>query len=119
MPGDPGQRALDGRANGAADVGDGVVIQDGQELPWRPVELYRRITRSRDRDARRGRGTLGATKGGPKPGTPWRTTSTLDQITVLAEDATKMYVDAEGNDWTLHDMVVELFKDLQARQKAE
>lgn len=119
MPGDPGQFALDGRANGDTVIPSGVVVHDGNVLPWRPVELGRRVTDSRDRKVARKRGSLGPQNGGPDPaGGSWDTPSTLDQHTWLTEDITKNYVDANGTDWTLHDMVVELFKDLQARQAA-
>jgi hypothetical protein len=121
MAGDPGQAALDGRSNGAVTLytaaGAPIVIQDGQVLPWRPVKLYRPVKDSRDRSAARNSGSLGAAGlGGPPAGTMWDTPSTLDQVTVLSEDATKVYVDPQGKDWTLHDMVLELFKDLQKRQ---
>jgi len=121
MSGDPGQVALDGRANGAVTLynaaGQPIIIQDGQALPWRPVKLYRPVTDSRDRNAARNSGTLGAAgMGGPAAGTVWDTPSTLDQNTVLSEELTKVYVDPTGNGWTLHDMVLELFKDLQKRQ---
>ena len=118
MPGDPGQFALDGRANGPVTLPNGTVIQDGQILPWRPVEHYRRVQDSRDRKVARNRGPLGAAgQGGPPAGTSWDTPSTLDDVTVLAELLTVSYVDADGTDWTLADMVIELFKDLQARRK--
>lgn len=119
MSGDPGQFALDGRADGDTVLPSGVVIRDNQVLPWRPVELGRRVTASRDRKVARLRGTLGPGNGGPDPsGKSWDTPSNLDQQTWLTEDITKNYVDADGKDWTLHDMVTELFIDLQARRKA-
>jgi hypothetical protein len=95
------------------------VIRDGQILPWRPVEHYRRVKDSRDRKVARNRGTLGAAGlGGPPAGTSWDTPSTMDECTVLAEILTVSYVDADGTDWTMADMMIELFKDLQARRKA-
>ena len=116
MSGDPGQDALNGRSNGQTPLGN-VTIQDQQVLPWRPVELGRRVTDSRDRKVARKRGALGPINGGADPATQtWDTPSTLDQMTWFTEDATKNYVDATGKDWTLHDMIVELFKDLQKRQ---
>jgi hypothetical protein len=117
MPGDPGQFALDGRANGPVTLPNNTVVQDGQILPWRPVEHYRSVHDSRDRKVARNRGTLGAAgQGGPPAGTSWDTPSTLDASTVLAEILTVKYVDADGSDWTVTDMVIELFKDLQARR---
>lgn len=121
---DPGEAALGGRANGAMQLttaaGQPVVIKDGQALPWRPVKLYRRVKALRDRAVARNAGSLGAAGlGGPPAGQEWDTPSTLDQVTVLAEDLSKVYVDAEGNDWTLHDMVTALFIDYQARSKAK
>lgn len=117
MPGDPGQYALDGRANGAVMLnanGQPITIVDGHALPWRPVQLYRPVTDSRDRKVARNSGSLGTALGGPAAGKLWDTPSTLDQNTVLSEDLTKVYVDHAGVDWTLHDMVVELFKAHQA-----
>lgn len=117
MSGDPGERALAGRADGEVQLSNGQVVHDNQTLPWRPVELYRRVTASRDRKAARNRGPLGqAGLGGPPAGQSWDTPSHLDQETVLAEELSKVFVDSAGKDWTLHDMVVELFKDLQKRQ---
>lgn len=122
MSGDPGQYALDGRANGAIvltnpQTGQPVTVVDGQALPWRPVKLYRPVTGSRDRSAARNSGSLGAAgMGGPRAGAVWDTPAMEDTSTVLGEELTKVYVDASGKDWTLHDMVLELFKDLQARQ---
>lgn len=119
MSGDPGQYALDGRANGPVTIqnaqGQPVVLVDNQALPWRPVQLYRPVKDSRDRNAARNSGALGAQGlGGPPAGTEWDSPSTLDEITALAEDITKVYVDPTGKDWTLHDMVIELFKAHQA-----
>lgn len=121
MPGDPGQYALDGRANGTVTltpaIGSPVAVQDGQALPWRPVKLYRQVTDSRDRAVARTSGTFGAAGlGGPPAGHVWDTPSTMDQVTVLSEDLTVVYLDPAGKDWTLADMVIELFKDLQHRQ---
>jgi hypothetical protein len=48
MPGDPGQLALYGRANGPERLNDRTVNQDGQIQPWRPVEHYWRVNDSRD-----------------------------------------------------------------------
>lgn len=121
MPGDPGEYALDGRSNGAITltpkIGAPVVVQDGQALPWRPVKLYRAVSDSRDRAVARNGGTLGAAgMGGPPAGREWDTPSTLDQVTVLSELLAVSYVDAAGKDWTMSDMIIELFKDLQARR---
>lgn len=111
---DPGQAALDGRANGAVSTPNGTVIQDGQVLPWRPVKLYRPVTGAGDRGVARNSGPLGlAGQGGPAAGTTWDSPSTLDEITVLAEILTVQYVDPTGKEWTVSDMVIELFKWLK------
>ncbi|WP_099024948.1 hypothetical protein [Mycolicibacterium palauense] len=93
MSNDPGADKLDGRR------------EDGQVLPFRPVELYRRVTDSQQRATAR--------TAGPTPGEVWNTPSTLDEVTVLAEDQSVMYVDPDGGEWTLSDMVIELFKALK------
>lgn len=74
--------------------------------PHRPVTLYRRVMDSRQRATAR--------TAGPRPGTPWSTPSILDEITALAEDQSVVYVDEQGVDWTLSDMVIEIFKKVRA-----
>lgn len=86
---DPGVDALDGRTNNSV-------------LPWRPVELYRKVKDSRQRATVR--------KAGPTPGAPWATPSTLDEITCLAEDLSVVYVAPDGSEWTVSDMLIEVFK---------
>lgn len=74
---------------------------DGGIPPWRPVRLYRHVTDSQDRAVARTNGAAAE---------EWNTPSTLDEVTVLAEDLTVVYVDPAGQKWTLADMVIELFK---------
>ena len=81
---------------------DGRNADTGQPEPHRPVELYRRVTDSRQRPVPR--------TGGPRPGKPWLTPSTLDQVTCLAEDQSIVYVDPDGVEWSLADMIIEIFK---------
>lgn len=108
---DPGQAALDGRANGPVATQNGTVIADGAVLPWRPVWLYNTVTDSQNRTVARNAGTLGAAgQGGPLAGTKWDTPSTLDEVTVLAELLTVQYQDPNGKVWTVPDMIIELFK---------
>lgn len=85
---------------------DGRNPDTGRVEPHRPVTLYRRVTDSRQRPTAR--------TAGPRPATPWSTPSTLDQVTVLAEDQSVVYVDEQGRDWTLADMVIEIFKKIRA-----
>lgn len=121
MSGDPGQFALDGRANGPVTLltatNQPVVIQDNQVLPFRPVKHYRPVTDSRDRSVARNSGTLGAAGlGGPPAGQVWDTPSMQDASTVHTEIWDVSYVDPAGKDWTGMDILIELFKDLQKRQ---
>ena len=75
---------------------------DGENVPvWRPITLYRNVTESQDRNVPRT--NLPAAQ-------PWNTPSTLDQVTVLAEDLTIVYQDPQGGRWTISDMIIELFK---------
>lgn len=121
MSGDPGQFALDGRANGPVTLlsttGKPLVVQDNQVLPYRPVKHYRPVTDSRDRNVARNSGTLGAAGyGGPPAGQVWDTPSMCDHSTVSGEIWDVSYIDAAGKDWTGSDILIELFKDLQKRQ---
>lgn len=76
---------------------------DGKpQWTWRPTTLYRKVTDSLQRATKR--------TGGPKPGDPWDSTSTLDEVTCLAEDLSVVYVAPDGKEYTLSDMVIELFK---------
>lgn len=113
---DPGQAALDGRANGPVTLGNGQVIRDGGVLPWRPVWLYKQITDPQDYSAARNSGALGqAGQGGPPAVLKvWDTPSTLDQITAMSETLTPVYNDPKGGQWTLHAMVTKMFIDHQA-----
>ncbi|QDH91711.1 hypothetical protein SEA_PHRAPPUCCINO_33 [Mycobacterium phage Phrappuccino] len=86
---------------------DGRNADSGAVEPHRPVQLYRKVTDSGQRTTAR--------TGGPKPGQPWNTPSALDELTVLAEDLSVVYVDPSGKEWTLSDMVIELFKAHQAK----
>lgn len=117
MSNDPGMDMLNGRSTGDTQLGGGLVVHNDQVLPWRPVELYRKVKAAGDRLVARNRGSLGAAgKGGPQAGVPWDTPSTLDQITALAEILTVVYTDPAGKDHTLSDMIIELYQDLQARK---
>jgi hypothetical protein len=92
-----------GRLDGTTPVAPNqTVVFDGENVPvWRPVTLYRTVTDSQDRNVPRT--NLPAAQ-------PWNTPSTLDQATVLAEDLTIVYQDPTGGQWTLSDMIIELFK---------
>lgn len=117
MSNDPGVDELNGRSTGTTQLSNGATIQDGQVLPWRPVELYRKVKAAGDRLVARNRGTLGsAGLGGPQAGASWDTPSTLDQVTVLSEILTVVYTDPAGKDHTVADMIIELYQDLQARK---
>lgn len=120
MSGDPGQFALDGRANGQFIIydaqGNPLTIHDGQVLPYRPVKQYRPVTDSRDRNVARKSGALGPAYGGPAAGTVWDTPSMEDASTVGSEIWNVVYVDPSGKDWTGMDIIIELFKNLQKSQ---
>jgi hypothetical protein len=114
MSNDPDIDALNGRSTGTTQLSNGV-IQDNQVLPWRPVKHYRQVKDSRDRNVARTSGTLGP-QGGPAAGAVWDSPSMIDGVTVLGENLNIVYIDPAGKDWTLPDMIIELFKDLQKRQ---
>jgi hypothetical protein len=121
MSNDAGIDRLNGVSTGDTVLqnaqGQPITIHDNQTLPFRPVKHYRQVKDSRDRNVARNSGTLGAAGyGGPAAGTVWDTPSTLDGVTVLGENLNVSYVDPNGLDWTVSDMVIELFKDLQKRQ---
>jgi hypothetical protein len=116
MSGDPGERALSGRANDPVTLANGQVIQDNQVLPWRPVWLYRQVTDPQDYAAARNSGSFGqAGLGGPKAVVDlWDSPSTLDQVTALAETWTHVYKDPAGGLWTAWAMICKMFIDHQA-----
>lgn len=120
MSNDPGFDALSGRATGPVKLGNGQVIQDGNVLPWRPVWLYKEVTDPQDYSVARNSGSLGAAgQGGPTAVTTmWDSPSTLDQVTCMSEDITKVYKDPTGGLWTLRAMVCKMFIDHQAAQAA-
>jgi hypothetical protein len=86
-----------------ADRLDGVPEGGAAPWPWRPTALYRHVKGSLDRAVKRTAGPLPA-------GTEWDSTSTLDEITCLAELLTVVYDAPDGNSYTLADMVIENFK---------
>lgn len=81
----PGSDRLDGNPGGNA-------------WPWRPTILYRTITGLFQRATAR--------TAGPAPGTNWPSTSTLDEVTCLAEDLSVELTGPDGKKYTLSDMVV-------------
>lgn len=85
---------------------DGRNADTNQPEPWRIVQLYRRVT-----------GTGQRTKARPESGKQWTTSSILDEITVLSEDLTVVYVDGDGKEWTVGDMIVAIFQYIQAQKK--
>ena len=80
---------------------DGPDSQNGQVPAWRPVTLYRHVNDSQDRNIARTNSPAGE---------EWNTPSTLDEVTVLAEDLSVVYVDPSKTEWTISDMIIELFK---------
>jgi hypothetical protein len=84
---------------------DGRNPDSGETEPWRPVELYRRVTDSQQGPTAR-----------DNAGAPWKTPSVLDETTVLAEVLTVVYRDEDGQEWTLADMIIELFKAHRANE---
>jgi hypothetical protein len=75
-------------------------------LPYRLTKLYNERT-----DEVGPEHTPVRKEGGDQgPGKPWNTPSTLDEVTVLAEILTQVYVDPSGKKHTAFDMLVGLYK---------
>jgi hypothetical protein len=79
-------------------------------LPWRLTKLYRRVTGVQGPAKTPVRKEGGSTNN--IPGTEWNTPSTLDEVTVLAEVFTQVYVDASGKEYTGFDLLVALHQAL-------
>lgn len=79
-------------------------------LPWRLTKLYKRVKGWQGPLATPVRKNGGSTN--DTPGTEWNTPSSSDELTVLAEILTQVYVDATGKEHTAFDLLVELHQAL-------
>lgn len=84
----PGSDRLDGGAGGRA-------------WPFRPTELYRRVTGLFQRATKR--------TAGPPPGQAWDSASTLDEVTCLSEDQSVVLAAPDGKEYSLSDMIIYTF----------
>jgi|GEM_PF-5203237 hypothetical protein len=83
-------------------------------LPWRLTQLYKRVSGYQGpfkTPARKVGGSLS-----DKPGEIWNTPSMPDEVTVLAEILTQVYVDKDGKEFTAFDLFVAIHQKLNEDQ---
>lgn len=80
-------------------------------LPWRLTKLYKRITGVQG-PAKTPVRKEGGSDGGNTPGAEWNTPSALDEITVLAEIFTQVYVGPDGRELTGFDLLIDIHQNL-------